>query len=113
MPSDTKINEENDCFCKIHLGDNTQSSQKSKFKDGKIAFNETLNLKTNNEKTFKLSFWYTEKDSSYVLIGTGELNFAGVEGIKQKLIENQINILKDGKENGLIEVKMLLIVPAK
>lgn len=108
MPKETKISTNVECFCKIEIGSNDQTTRKAHFKDGSIIFNETMDIKINSEKSFKILFWYTENDNSFILIGNGLMNFLEVDQIEKETVEKQLKITNGEKEQGTCEIKLQL-----
>ena len=102
LPPETKINENVDCFCKIEVGTKTHDSQKKHFKEGNVAFNESINVIIEKEQEVKVSFWYTENDNSFVLIGRGQVDLS----TQKKMLSSNIKIMKDGVESGSISFKI-------
>ena len=100
-----KIGENVDCFFKIEAGSKSQEGQKFKCENGNVAFNQTINLALENEKEVKMTFWYIENDSSFVLIGNAQIDLTKIPDIQKKMVTSSLKIMKDGVESGVLSLK--------
>lgn len=70
--------------------------------DEKIIFN----FESHEKNKLDITFWYTENDNAYVLIGNGEVSTAEIDKLKENTLDTQISLMKDNKESAFCKLKV-------
>ena len=104
----SKITEKTSVFTKFEVGtQNAQTNGKNQAIAGKIDFNENLSIIINkDENILKISTFYIENENSYVFIGIAIINIFEIEGIYKDNVIKQVKLEKDGKESGVLSIKL-------
>lgn len=108
LSKDQMANEKVECFFKIEYGNQNKSSNPHHFKDGGLTVDEKIifNFENHEKNKLDITFWYTENDNAYVLIGKGDVSVDEIDKLKENTLETQISLMKESKESAFCRLKV-------